>query len=81
MASIQNLPRERFVVAGNTSLQGASALLLNREYLNRANQIAETIYYLEFAMQENFLTIMQAARFYPHTDMEQYPSVKKKLGL
>lgn len=76
-----DLPRERFVVAGNTSLQGASALLLNREYLNRANQIAETIYYLEFAMQENFLTIMQAARFYPHTDMEQYPSVKKKLGL
>lgn len=34
-----DLPRERFVVAGNTSLQGASALLLNREYLNRPTKL------------------------------------------
>lgn len=75
-----DLPREKFVVAGNTSLAGAEALLLDRENWQRAQEVVKTIYYLQFAMQEDFLPRMQAARFYPHTDLSLYPTVAKALS-
>ena len=74
-----DLPRQKFIIAGNTSLQGAQKLLLDRENWALAAQVARTVYYLEFAMQEDFLSRMQAAQFYPHTDLNQYPSVKARL--
>lgn len=72
-------PRERFVNVGNSSLQGATDLLLGRFTAEEADKVAEEIFYLEFAMAENFMTLMQAACFYPYTDLSQYPSVAEKL--
>lgn len=72
-------PRERFINVGNSSLQGATDLLLGRFTSEEADKVAEEIFYLEFAMAENFMTLMQAACFYPYTDLEQYPSVAEKL--
>lgn len=72
-------PRERFINVGNSSLQGATDLLLGRFSAEEADKVAEEIYYLEFAMEENFMALMQAACFYPYTDLSQYPSVAEKL--
>ncbi|MBQ2896496.1 MAG: DUF4445 domain-containing protein [Oscillospiraceae bacterium] len=72
-------PREKFIQVGNSSLQGATDLLLGRFTAEEANKVAEEIFYLEFAMEENFLSLMQAACFYPYTDLAQYPSVAEKL--
>ena len=59
-----DLPRDRFIPAGNASLAGARKLLSHREGLRRAEKILKDVYYLEFAMQPNFLELMGAARFY-----------------
>lgn len=74
-----DIPRERFVPVGNSSLQGAEDFLLGRFSADDANEIAERIYFLEFAMQDDFLNMMRAASFYPHTDLDSYPSVAKRL--
>lgn len=71
-----DLSRERFRSIGNSSLSGAVKLLLNREGFQSIRRILETVYYLEFAMQPDFLDQMRAAKFYPHTNMDLYPSVK-----
>ena len=59
-----DLPRERFVAVGNASLLGAQRLLMDRSGLERVEKILKDLYYLEFAMQPNFLDLMGAARFY-----------------
>ncbi len=59
-----DLPRDRFVAAGNTSLRGAIRLLTDRTGFDRTEQMLSDIYYLEFAMQPNFLDLMASARYY-----------------
>lgn len=71
-----DLPREKFVPVGNASLSGARSLLLDREGFDAIRRILDNLYYVEFAMQPNFLDLMQAAKFYPHTNAAMYPSVK-----
>ena len=70
-----DLPRERYQVLRNTSLDGARILLLDRSRLEEAKQLAEQIYCVQFASIPDFLVRMQAAKFIPHTDMNRFPSV------
>lgn len=74
-----DLPREKFCVVRNTSLDGARILLLDRSRLAEAQTLAQNIYCLQFASVPDFLIRMQAAKFIPHTDMRLYPSVQEKL--
>lgn len=76
-----DVPRDRFIPVGNSSLEGAADFLLGKFSETDANDIAESVYFLEFAMQNDFLTLMQAASFYPHTDLNAYPGIAKRLGL
>lgn len=74
-----DLPREKFVSLGNSSLAGARALLLDRDLFKDIKLIKEKISYLEFGAATDYLTRMFAARFLPHTDLNLYPTVKKQL--
>ena len=74
-----DLPRERYSVLKNSSLDGAVAILLDRDKLAEAKQIAEDMYCVQFASIPDFLIRMQAARFVPHTDMSRYPSVQDRI--
>ncbi len=74
-----DLPREKFSLINNTSLEGARILLLDRSRLQELERLAESIYCVQFASIPDFIVRMQAAKFIPHTDMERYPSIKEKL--
>lgn len=74
-----DLPREKYHVLRNTSLDGARALLLDRSRMKEAQELAENIYCVQFASIPDFLVRMQAAKFIPHTDMDRYPSIQRKL--
>ena len=74
-----DLPREKYHMITNTSLEGARILLTNRERLQELHDLAENMYCVQFASIPDFLIRMQAAKFIPHTDMERYPSIKAKL--
>ena len=71
-----DLPRERYRVLRNSSLDGARKLLLNRALLEEGKHLAESIYCVQFASIPDFLIRMQAAKFIPHTDMARFPSVR-----
>lgn len=74
-----DLPRERFVFLGNSSLEGAYALLTNGEKKEAVARLQERIEYLEFGAATDFISRMYASRFLPHTDFDLYPTVKAAL--
>lgn len=71
-----DLPREKYQLVKNSSLEGARLLLLNHDLLTEAKELAENIYCVQFASVPDFLIRMQAAKFIPHTDMSRFPSKK-----
>jgi len=75
-----DMDRERLISAGNTSLEGAYKMLLDREQLDRVEWILGQMEYVQFGEVEDFIHLMGAARALPHTDMSRYPSVRKKLA-
>ena len=74
---LPDLPREKYILVKNSSLDGARSLLLDRGKLSEAQTLAETMYPLQFASVPDFLIRMQAAKFIPHTDTARFPSVLK----
>ena len=75
-----DLPRERYAVLRNSSLDGARKLLLDRSQLEEAKKILDHIYCVQFASIPDFIVRMQAAKFIPHTDMDRFPTVQKQLA-
>ena len=47
--------------------------------LAEARKLAEDMYCVQFASIPDFIVRMRAAKFIPHTDMERFPSIRKKL--
>ena len=73
------MDRDHILNAGNSSLEGAQKLLLNRSLLTDIRNILEEMVYIQFAEVEDFLELMTAAQALPHTDYKRYPTVMKKL--
>ena len=71
-----DLPREKYALVKNSSLEGATVMLLDRSRLLEAKQLVERMYCVQFASVPDFLIRMQAAKFIPHTDQSRFPSVK-----
>ena len=74
-----DLPREKFHVLRNSSLDGARTLLLDRSRLKEIQDLLDRIYCVQFASIPDFLVKMQAAKFIPHTDMARYPTIQRRL--
>ena len=74
-----DLPRATFHCLQNSSLAGARELLLHKSRIEDIRYFQQTIYYIQFGSMPDFLLKMQAAKFIPHTDMQQYPSIAAKL--
>ena len=74
-----DLPREKYHMIANTSLEGARILLTNRDRLEEMRELVENMYCVQFASVPDFLIRMQAAKFIPHTDMERFPTIKAKV--
>ncbi len=73
---LPDLPREKYTVLKNSSLEGARILLLDHSRLREAKDLAENMYCVQFASIPDFLIRMQAAKFIPHTDRSRFPSVQ-----
>ena len=71
-----DLPREKYTLVKNSSLEGACLLLMDHGRLQEAKELAENMYCVQFASMPDFLIRMQAAKFIPHTDMSRFPSVQ-----
>lgn len=74
-----DLPAQQICCVGNSSLEGARCLLLERSHLEEIDKILERMDYIQYGAIPNFVESMQAAAAIPHLDMSRYPSVQKWL--
>ena len=71
-----DLPRETFMILGNSSLAGAKRVLLDDASLERIRHFVQSATYVQFGEIDTFLENMRAAQFLPHTNASLYPSVQ-----
>ena len=74
-----DIDRNKIISPGNTSLQGAKKLLLDRELTEKAEEIIGRMQYVQFGAVEEFIELMRAAQAIPHTDLQRFPSVLARL--
>jgi uncharacterized 2Fe-2S/4Fe-4S cluster protein (DUF4445 family) len=74
---LPDLPAEKYEYVGNSSLQGAVAVLLSKDELAGIDGIAARMTYLELSVGNLFMEEFVSALFIPHTDLELFPSVGK----
>jgi uncharacterized 2Fe-2S/4Fe-4S cluster protein (DUF4445 family) len=72
---VPDLPHERYKPLGNTSLAGATEVLVSRSARDQIYRIREKITYVELNVNQEFMNLFSAARFIPHTDRSLFPSV------
>lgn len=72
---LPDLERSKFVFVGNSSLAGARFMLLSEEAMRKAEDIARNITCFELSVDPVYMDEYTAALFFPHTDMNRFPSL------
>ncbi len=72
---IPDIPLERFVPLGNSSLKGAILALVSEDARREVLEIWRKLTYLEMNVNQELMNRFSAARFLPHTDRSRFPSV------
>jgi uncharacterized 2Fe-2S/4Fe-4S cluster protein (DUF4445 family) len=75
---LPDLPLETFKPLGNSSLGGA-VMALTQDCIKTIDAIRNQITYLELNVNQDFMNRFSAAKFFPHTDISRFPSVKQYL--
>ncbi len=73
---IPDLPRDKYIFVGNSSLAGARQALLSCQALKTAEDVSKNITYFELSTDPEYMDEYVAALFFPHTDSGLFPSVK-----
>ncbi|MEW6264197.1 MAG: ASKHA domain-containing protein [Thermodesulfobacteriota bacterium] len=72
---VPDLPLEKFVPLGNSSLKGTILALLSNRARVEALDLWRRLTYLEMNVNQDLMNRFSAARFLPHTDRRLFPSV------
>jgi uncharacterized 2Fe-2S/4Fe-4S cluster protein (DUF4445 family) len=75
---LPDLPLDRYVAIGNSSLEGAALALTSAAAVDEIDRIRDRITYLELNVNQDFMNRFSAAKFLPHTDVGRFPSVTLK---
>ena len=75
---LPDVPIEKIRFVGNTSIAGARMALLSRDALNRAQEIAGAMTYVDLMSHARYMEEFIRAKFLPHTDLSLFPSVAAK---
>jgi uncharacterized 2Fe-2S/4Fe-4S cluster protein (DUF4445 family) len=76
---LPDIDRRKFQYLGNSSIAGAYMALLSDEYRKEAIEISNRMTYIDFSSNIQFMDEFTSALFLPHTNMEDFPSVKRIL--
>ncbi|MBN2418331.1 MAG: ATP-binding protein, partial [Deltaproteobacteria bacterium] len=77
LGMIPDLPQEKYVSVGNTSIEGVTMALLSSENLKEIYKIRDMVTYIELNVNQEFMNNFSAAKFIPHTDRSLFPSVRE----
>ncbi len=73
---LPDLPKDKFVFVGNSSLAGARQGLLSRQALSTLDEVSRNVTYFELSTDLEYMDEYMAALFFPHTDLNRFPSVR-----
>lgn len=77
---LPDIPRDRFVYVGNSSLSGARLCALSSEKIHEAEICAGMMTNIELSNYAAFMDEYVASLFLPHTDGTAFPSVMEIIG-
>jgi uncharacterized 2Fe-2S/4Fe-4S cluster protein (DUF4445 family) len=75
-----DLPLDRFIFIGDGSLLGARLTSFSTDMLNDEKKVTRMMTNFELSENATFMNNYIAALFLPHTNISEFPSVKKKLA-
>ncbi len=79
LGMLPDIGLRRYIPLGNSSLEGAARILTSAEAVEELDRIRDRITYLELNVNQDFMNRFSAAKFYPHTDPDRFPSVSPRL--
>ncbi len=74
---LPDISREKFSYIGNSSLMGCYLTLMSEDARRLLERIAGMMTYIELSVYPDYMDSFISACFLPHTDIEQFPSVKE----
>ncbi|MGD2250075.1 MAG: ASKHA domain-containing protein [Candidatus Methanofastidiosia archaeon] len=77
---IFDLPAEKIKSIGNAAGAGAKLCLLSKKEREKAREISEEVEYVALSARKDFQKEFTDAMFFPHSNLELFPSVKKILA-
>ncbi len=77
---LPDVPPERVRFVGNSSVAGAKLAAICHDCYEQAHEMAKRMTYLELSTDPTFMDQFVSACFFPHTDVERFPSVMAELG-
>ncbi len=77
---LPDIDRAKFHYLGNTSLRGASLLLLSETNRRLVGAIARKMTYIELNAEPGYMNEYTGSLFLPHTDINLFPSVKEVIA-
>ncbi len=77
---LPDVPHERVRFIGNSSVAGAKLAAVCHDCYEQADEIARRMTYFELSTDPTFMDQFVSACFFPHTDIERFPSVLAELG-
>ncbi|MBF0568444.1 MAG: DUF4445 domain-containing protein [Nitrospirae bacterium] len=81
LGMIPDLPSDKYIFLGNTSIIGAYLTLMSDTLRGELESIASRMTYIELSVVGGYMDEYMSAMFIPHTDLSKFPSVAAALGL
>ena len=78
---LPDVEREKFQYIGNSSLIGSYLALISRDAKNKLEEIASQMTYVELSVYPGYMDEFVSACFLPHTNIEDFPTVKDLLNV
>jgi uncharacterized 2Fe-2S/4Fe-4S cluster protein (DUF4445 family) len=72
---IPDIPEDKILQIGNAAGIGAQNCLLNRDLRKKAQELLRSINYIEIAVQKNFQKEYAEALYFPHLNLNYFPSL------
>jgi len=73
---LPDIPAERVTLVGNAAGAGARMALISRKMRQVATKVSRKVDYVELALEPDFQSEFTAAMFFPHRDLDRFPSLK-----
>jgi len=73
---LPDIPREKFLFIGNSSLKGARLACIDRKLYRKSREIAHAMTNVELSEDPTYMDNFMAALFLPHTKSELFPSIQ-----